>query len=131
MTDVLVDSSAWIDYFRHADSPIGEAINRLLDEDRLVLCGIVELELLQGVRPHERRTLAGLFQVLRYVETERRDFVAAGERLATLRRKGITIPATDGLIAALAIRHRFQLLAIDAHFEHIPELDLVGPETLR
>lgn len=122
MADVLIDTSAWIEFLRQSEGAVGDAVLRLLDEDRAVLCGMVELELLQGARPKERRTLADLLQALRYVETERRDFVAAGERLAELRRQGVTIPASDGLIALLCIRHRLQLLTIDAHFDHLPEL---------
>ncbi len=122
MADVMVDSSAWIEYFRQTEGPVGDRVLRLLDEDRIVLCGMVELELLQGVRPKERRILADVLQALSYVETERRDFVAAGERLAELRRAGLTIPASDGLIATLCVRYRLRLLAIDAHFDHLPEL---------
>ena len=122
MADVMVDSSAWIEYFRRAEGAVGDRVGRLLDEDRIVLCGMVELELLQGVRPRQRRTLAELLQALSYLETERRDFIAAGERLAELRRKGVTIPASDGLIAVLCVRHRLRLLAIDAHFDHLPEV---------
>ena len=123
MADVMADSSAWIEYFCRSEGAVGDTILRLLDEDRVVLCGMVELELLQGVRPAERRTLVELLQALSYVETERRDFVAAGERLAELRREGVTIPASDGLIATLCVRHRLRLLAVDAHFDHFKELN--------
>ena len=123
MADVMVDSSAWIDYFRHVEGAVGDSVGRLLDEDRIVLCGMVELELLQGVRAQDRRSLREVLGALSYVETQRRDFVAAGERLAALRREGVTIPASDGLIATLCVRHRLQLLAVDAHFDHLPEVD--------
>lgn len=122
MADVLVDSSAWIEFFRRAEGAVGDAILELLDGDRVVLCGMVELELLQGVRPGEHRELAQLFKALGYVETERQDFVDAGNRLAALRRKGVTIPTSDGLIASLCIRHHLHLLAVDAHFDHFPEM---------
>ncbi len=123
MADVMVDSSAWIDYFRKTEGAVGDRVSRLLDEDRIVLCGMVELELLQGVRPRERRVLGELLRALSYVETERRDFIAAGDRLAQLRRKGVTLPASDGLIAALCVRHKLQLLTLDAHFDHLEEVE--------
>ncbi len=122
MTDVMVDSSAWIDYLRHGQNAVADAVDRLLDEDRIVLCGMVELELLQGVRPRQRRTLSDVLQALRYVDTERRDFIAAGDRLAELRRQGVTIPASDGLIGVLCVRHRLRLLTTDSHFDHLPEV---------
>lgn len=58
MADVMVDSSAWIEFFRHGEGAVGDCVSRLLDEDRIALCGMVELELLQGARPRERRTLS-------------------------------------------------------------------------
>lgn len=122
MADVLVDTSVWIDYFRFGKAPLGDLVDRLLDEDRIVLCGTVELELLQGARPHELHELKPTLSALAYVETERRDFVAAGERLAKLRRQGITIPASDGLIGILCARHGLELLTGDAHFNHLPEV---------
>ena len=122
MTDVMVDSSAWIDYFRRGQSAVADAVDHLLDEERIVLCGMVELELLQGVRPRQRRTLSDVLQALRYVDTERRDFIAAGDRLAELRHRGVTIPASDGLIGMLCVRHKLQLLTTDSHFDHLPEV---------
>jgi hypothetical protein len=38
MADVMLDSSAWIEYFRRAEGAVGDTILRLLDEDRVTLC---------------------------------------------------------------------------------------------
>ncbi len=122
MADVLVDSSAWIDYLRSGSGKTSEAVDQLLVEDRAILCGIVEMELLQGARPHEREELMDLLQALAYVETEREDFIAAGNRMAELRRVGVTIPNSDCLIGVLCARHRLKLLTLDTHFDHLPEV---------
>jgi predicted nucleic acid-binding protein len=122
MADVLVDTSAWIDYLRAGSGEVSDVVDMLLAEDRAVLCGVVEMELLQGVRPHERRELVDLLQALPYVETERVDFVAAGQRMAELRGKGITIPNSDCLIGILCVRHNLTLLTLDSHFDHLPEV---------
>ena len=125
MSDVMVDTSAWIDYFRGRKGAATDLLDALLDADRAVLCGVVEMELLRGVRPGERSKLRSLLGALRFVETERRDFVAAGERLSQLREKGVSIPATDAVIAMVCKRHGLFLLTLDEHFHHLPEVRLL------
>lgn len=127
MADVLVDTSVWIDYFRYSSGSLGDLVARLLGENRIVLCGVVEMELLQGVRPHERAQLQDVLQALPYVETEREDFIAAGNRMAQLRSRGITIPVTDCLIGVLCARHKLRLLTTDGHFNHFSELSRLDP----
>lgn len=126
MDSVLIDSSAWIDFFRRSEGPVGDLVLELLEQNRATLCGMVELELLQGAPPQQQGLLRELLPALPYVDTSREDFIAAGNQLARLRRSGITIPASDGLIAALCIRHELSILTLDAHFEHIPELQRVS-----
>jgi len=123
---VMVDSSAWIEYLRRGEGPVPDAVDLLLEEDRALLCGVVEAEILQGVRSGERGEIADLFAALPYLDTERRDFVRAGERLGELRRDGVTIPLTDALIGALCARHGVALLTLDRHFDHMPEVERMG-----
>jgi predicted nucleic acid-binding protein len=55
--------------------------------------------------------------------------VTAGRISFNLRRKGITIPTTDLIIAGLAIENECQILTLDPHFKSIPGLDrFTGPE---
>ena len=117
----MVDSSAWIEYFRSGAGAVSDAVDGLLEEDRALLCGVVEAEILQGLREGEREEVADLFTALRYVEIEPRDLSWAGERLGELRRSGITIPLTDALIGALCSRHDVALLTTDRHFDRMPE----------
>ncbi len=66
MADILVDSSVWIEYFRSGQGKIFDQLDQLLDEDRVVLCGFVELEIIQGIRLKERDLIEGLFKALPY-----------------------------------------------------------------
>lgn len=118
----MIDSSAWVEYFRHGEGPVSVAVDDLLEEDRALLCGVVEAEILQGLRRGEREEVADLFAALRYLDTERRDFSRAGERLGELRRSGVPIPLTDAIIGALCSRHDVALLTLDRHFDHMPEV---------
>jgi len=101
---------------------VAEVLDRLIGEDRVVLSGVVEMELYQGLRENERDLLEAQFTALKFFETSREDFRRAGHLLGDLRRQGITIPSPDALIAALCLRHDVTLRENDAHFEHIAGL---------
>lgn len=118
----MIDSSAWIEYFRRGRGAASDAVDELLREDRALLCGMVELEIIWGLRSGERSRVSELFTALPYLEAERMDYVAAGELGGELRRRGITIPNADCLIGALCLRHGFSLLTLDRHFEHLPDV---------
>ncbi len=125
---VLADTNVWIAYFRGdragaQEQPVAEVLDRLIGEDRVVLCGVVEMELYQGLRENERDTLEAHLSALDFLKTEREDFRRAGSVLRTLRRQGVTIPSPDALIAALCLRHSLTLLENDQHFEHIEGLE--------
>jgi predicted nucleic acid-binding protein len=118
---VLIDTSAWIDFFRAAE-PVASLVDRSLLEGSAAVCGMVELELRQGIRPEEREAVLSLVSAATRLPTEETDWAQAGDRLANLRRRGVTIPSTDGLIAHLALRHEAALLENDGHFRHFTEL---------
>ncbi len=120
---MLVDSSAWISYLRSGEGRLSTSLERLLDENRVALCGIVLTEVRQGLRSHEQREVLELFETLPYFETTRDDYERAGALLAGLQRRGMTIPAPDGVIAALCLEHELELLEFDKHFEHIEGLE--------
>jgi hypothetical protein len=122
MTPVIVDTSVWIGFFRKGDEKVSLLLDSLLEQDCVAICGIVEMELLRGVRPEERKRLGSLLDALHYIETVRKDFIRAGERLNELRQKGITIPSTDALIAMICVRNNLPLFTLDTHFDHLPEV---------
>lgn len=120
---VLADTGVWIAFFRPQKSEVqrqlADVLEHLISEDRVVLCGVVELELLQGVREEERSNLEASLSALEFLPTTRADFQQAGELLGNLRRRGVTIPATDGLIAAQCLRRDLILLENDKHFAEL------------
>ena len=120
---VLADTGVWIAFFRpqkdEVQRRLADVLDQLILEDRVVLCGVVELELLQGVRAEERPGLEAALSALEFISTTRADFQRAGELLGTLRRRGMTIPTTDGLIAAQCLQRDLTLLENDKHFAEI------------
>lgn len=121
MAEVLIDTSAWIAFFR-GDEPLASRVDAALADGSAAICGMVELEVLQNVRPGEEN-VRGLMRSTLRLGTVEDDYQEAGERLAGLRRKGITLPVTDGLIAQIALRHQVPLLEFDKHFTHIEGLE--------
>ena len=121
MTEVLIDTSAWIQFFRKKEDPVSSMVESLVESDRAVMTGVVMTELLQGTRNEkEARQLAMLLSVLPFIETERMDWQAAGETLRKLRARGVTIPVTDAVIGTVAHRRGLAVLTTDPHFDHLP-----------
>ena len=126
---VLPDTCAWIDYFNGRDTAIARAVVQALTTCEIVTCGVVVYELFQGIRSDKECALVQkAFGSLRHIEMDKELWLSAAQLSATLRKKGITIPASDIQIAALALRHQATILTIDQHFGHVP--DLVVKESL-
>jgi len=127
MTDTVVDTSVWVSFLRWGADPASGELDRLIQHHRAILVGPVLAELLQGVRgPKPEALLRKLFAVLPYLPDDRSDWEKAGSLLFDLRRRGITLPLPDVLIAAVARRHGLPVLTLDPHFAHLP-VDLVRP----
>lgn len=125
---VLVDTSAWVAYFAGDERIVG-VLNIPINDDRVVMCGQVKQELLQGTR--DEKMFAKLERELStwpYEAETAADFREAAHIYARSRRKGLTVPASDCLIAALAKRCDLLLCATDPHFKSIPDLQLYQPQ---
>jgi predicted nucleic acid-binding protein len=122
---VLVDTSAWVDFFNGHPSPEADALARLIDQEADVLtCGVVVAEVLQGIR--RSKTLASIEEHLLDMEwltpTEPDTYVRAATLYRELRASGVTIRSTiDCLIARLAHEHDALLLSKDRDIRLIVE----------
>lgn len=125
---VIADTSVWIPFFNRPDSPEKAALDLLIDADEVSLVGVVLAELLQGCRtPSERNTLSEALLALRYYEVAQSTWQRTGDLSAQLLRKGVTLPLSDLIIAALAIEHDCRVYSLDAHFKKIPGVQLYVP----
>jgi hypothetical protein len=115
----LVDTSVWI--FALKKEPvvqIKDRIDSLLKEDTIITTGIIKLEILTGARTEkEYRRLKSRFDALESVETDEELWGNACECGFKLKRKGLTIPSTDVLIASCALRAGAVVLHADVHFD--------------
>jgi predicted nucleic acid-binding protein len=124
VAEVLIDTSAWVAFFR-GHEPLASRVDAALADGSAAVCGMIELEVLQNVRPDEEDVRSLMRSTLR-LKTDEGDYREAGERLAGLRRRGVTLPVTDGLIAQVALRYQVPLLEFDKHFDHIDGLELIA-----
>ena len=125
MPPVIVDSSAWIEYFRDPDSAHGDEVERLVKDGDAILVGVVYAELLRGARNEgELRSLDERLEALPFLEAGRETWRRAGQLLFDLRRQGLTIPLTDAVIAALALEGDHRLYTLDEHFQRVPGIRL-------
>jgi predicted nucleic acid-binding protein len=118
MSEYLVDTSVWVEFLRGEKAVIKRRLEKLLDENRAAVTGIILAELMTGIsNEKDQRFLEECFLGLPYLEATREIFATAGKMGATLHKKGITLPISDLLIAALAKTHALTVLTLDNHFQ--------------
>jgi predicted nucleic acid-binding protein len=124
---ILIDTSAWIEYFRATGSAAAVEVRRLLSEeaDQAAMCEPVAMEILSGASDdstHEKleRLVNGLPSLR--IDTSV-DFRVAAQIYRGARRAGRTIRSiNDCLIAAVAIRHSARIVHRDSDFEVIASM---------
>lgn len=122
---ILVDTSAWIDWFRGADGRPNARMRELIGSDQeLATTDPIRFELLAGVRTeaHERRVREAL-AACRNVSVRVEEWDSAAGVYLTCRRSGFTPRSMlDCVIAAVAIREALPVLAHDRDFERFADL---------
>jgi predicted nucleic acid-binding protein len=121
---ILIDTSAWIEYFRATGSAAAGEVRRLLSDeaDQVAICEPVAMEILSGVsddNTHAKleRLVNGLASLSVDSST---DFRTAAQIYRAAWRGGRTIRSiNDCLIAAVAIRHDARIIHQDNDFEVI------------
>ncbi len=115
---VLIDTSSWIHFLRpNGDAQARRRVEAILVAGDACWCPVVRLELWNGAGGSQEK------KVLRDMESQLPSLVIDGEvwNLACdlarkARAQGVSIPATDLLIAACARRHGMKLEHSDSDF---------------
>lgn len=120
---VLIDTSAWIEALRpEGDEAVRREVRAALEDGAAVFCDLVRLELWNGARgARERKYLEELERELATLATTDEVWRRARDLAHRCRSQGLTLPATDLLIAACAQHHGAALLHRDDHFDRISE----------
>jgi predicted nucleic acid-binding protein len=113
---ILVDTSAWIEFFR-GRGRLCEVVDQLLLSNEVALCGPIVTELRRGLRSAaERSKVIPLLDGCLVLDQPGQLWDEAGELGYYLSRKGVTVKSMDLLIAAYALSHRVPILTADADF---------------
>jgi predicted nucleic acid-binding protein len=119
---ILVDSSALIEYYRPSGlPPVRAAVTEVIDADLAVVNGIVRVEVLAFASPWQTSysKLVSDFSAFRWLNLREPEFDLACDLGQTLRKKGITIPSTDLIIAASAVLSGATIYHTDSHFDDL------------
>jgi predicted nucleic acid-binding protein len=116
---VLVDTSAWIEFFRKKE-PLHSVISGLMDDKRICCAGIILAELIQGAEGEkELKVLKDFRHVFEFLDDSVDLWQAAGELSNTLQRKGKSVGLSDCYLAVSAKAHKVKILTLDKHFDVI------------
>ena len=123
----LLDTSVWLDVLPPGgtNADLRVRVDSLLTADRVATTGMVRLELLGGARTEvEWNRLKDYLSALHQLPMEEETWQEAAQMGFQLRRQGVTVPFTDLIIGAVAIRSDTVLLHRDRHFDsmaqHVP-----------
>ena len=125
---VLVDTSSWIHFLRpDGDSVVQARVDGLLRAGTACWCPLVRLELWNGAGgERERKVLREFERLVPELAITADVWNEACDLARRCRAGGVTVPATDLLIAACARHHGAQLEQSDADFEAIARVSSHG-----
>lgn len=131
---VLVDTSAWVDFFNGHPSPQADALARLIREEADVqTCGVVVAEVLQGIKRSKNLTeIEKHFREMEWLTPrEPETYLEAADLYRGLRERGLTIRSTiDCIIAKLAEENDALLLSKDRDLQIIVDSSLLDVHAL-
>lgn len=116
---LLIDTSAWVEAMRQrGDEATRIEVYAALRTGRARYCDMVRLELWNGIGGEpERKWLTKVEQDIEIVPTDDRVWAEARTLAQETRRKGLSLPATDLLIAACSRVHGLDILHRDGHYD--------------
>jgi len=120
----LIDTSSWIDAMRRDGDPeIKARVVALVRAGTAAWCDMVRLELWNGLRgAAERKKMEELEADVINLPTSDAVWAKARLLIQRARAKGITVPATDLLIASCAWEHGVGMEHDDAHLTALASL---------
>src|ERR1700742_2404821 len=107
----------------NGDAAVKVRVLRALDTGEACWCPVIRLELWNGAGgERERKVLREFEQALPELAIDQAVWNAAYDLARRARSAGISVPATDILIAACARHHQVELEHADSDFSHLEKL---------
>jgi tRNA(fMet)-specific endonuclease VapC len=117
---ILVDTSAWIEFFRKKESSVSSRLREYLKLNQACYTGPIAVELYQGAKTSkEVEVIDQLLQAIHYIEITRSHYHHAGQISHKAARSGNIFSTVDLILAAVAHDERLNLLSLDTHFKQI------------
>ncbi len=117
---ILIDTSAWIAYFKENDQLFAEKMDQLLTHSEIFVPKVVLAELIQGARSEKEISVIEEFiDAFQVIDQTKETWLEAGMLSFSMKRKGITIHLTDCYIAILALENGCRIFSLDEHFKLI------------
>ena len=119
----LVDTSAWILVLRKdAPEKARDFIDQLIVRERAASTGVIFLELLAGSKSEQEfEELKQELEALVYFPVPHEFWIKGAILYSALRKKAITVPTIDTLIATIALENGAAVLHADKHFDWISQ----------
>lgn len=117
---ILLDTNIVIDMINNQD----DFHWALLQQDSVVLCGIVITELYRGIKNQKEEKAIELF--VNSVDTlplQEDDWKQIGLFIAKLRDSGLIVPVQDAIISYLALKFNCSVCTKDKHFKLIKDVE--------
>ena len=100
--------------------PLINLMKEAITSDHVVVNGMIVVEVLSGIsKQSEFKKVESAFKGFHFVTVSEEDYYSASLLGSSLRRNGISVPSTDLIIAASAIKGDHTLLHLDHHFDLI------------
>ena len=117
---VIVDTSAWIEFFRNSASPVVHDVDVCLERNLVGIGDLIYCELIQGIKlKNERERVSSLLLSLpQYDMVGFRIAEKAADNYRLLQSKGLTISKTiDVIIGTFCSENGFTLIHNDRDFD--------------
>jgi len=120
---ILVDTSCWVEFYRRGgDAGVRARVAKAVQGLQAATCTIVQAEFLAYVvDPEEQDKVDYAFSALHLLPLGQDECARAVALGRLLRTHGLTIAASDLLVAAVALEHEATLYHTDDHFVRIAE----------
>jgi len=122
----LIDTSAWVDALRKDGRPeFKERVKALMLARQAAVCEMVLLELWNGARGEaEHKSLTAIEGQVKLLPLSPGVWNLAYQLARAVRAQGLTVPASDVLIAACARYYEAELYHNDSHFDLMSTVSL-------